>query len=295
MGYEAALDLARRHRVHVVLGCRNLAKGQAAVAAILQQGKNDATAVVTVECLELDLASLESVRRFAATIQSRFQPDTIHSIVLNAGVWVPMGGSKAEKTNDGFEVHFGVNHLAHFLLVQTLKDHLAKSSSDSRIVFVSSSLLKSGQIDLEKQDFVYDGRRADEEESARSFAPTAYCDSKLMNALTCRHLATILPPNVTTYALCPGFCRSRLGRHVSFAWYKKILIAPILLLIQRTAAQGAQNIVFAVVQDKSKLQSGAIYQDGQIMTKEMEYMDSLGSDVPKKLWDLSEKLTMGRK
>jgi NAD(P)-dependent dehydrogenase (short-subunit alcohol dehydrogenase family) len=291
LGYEAAIDLARRN-ARIVLGCRSTTKGQQAVEAI-----QTATGNAAVECLELDLASLESVRTFAATIKSKYEPSSIHSIILNAGVWVSM--EQGEKTKDGFEVHFGVNHLAHLLLAQILKDHLAKSG-DSRIVFIASSLLKSGKIDFGKQDFTYDGRtetaspdkcdRSDKKKKKKSFAPIGYCDSKLMNALTCRHLATMLPPNVSTYALCPGFCRSSLGRNVSFPWYKMMLIAPLFRLIQRTTVQGAQNIVFAVLQDKDKLKSGAMYQDGKIMEKETDYIDSLGSDAPKQLWDLSEKL-----
>lgn len=287
LGYEAAVDLARRN-ARIVLGCRSATKGKQAVEAI-----TTATGNTAVECLELDLASLESVRTFAATIKSKYEPSTIHSIILNAGVWVPI--EQGEKTKDGFEVHFGVNHLAHLLLAQILKDHLAKSSGDSRIVFVASSLLKGGKLDFSKQDFVYDGRTeevsADPNDKKKpSLAPIGYCDSKLMNALTCRHVATVLTPNVSAYALCPGFCRSSLGRNVSLPWYQMMLIAPLFRLIQRTTVQGAQNILYAVLQDKDKLKSGGMYQDGKLMEKETEYIDSLGSDAPKLLWDLSEKL-----
>eukprot|EP00577_Skeletonema_sp_RCC1716_P029039 CAMPEP_0113424562 /NCGR_PEP_ID=MMETSP0013_2-20120614/29667_1 /TAXON_ID=2843 ORGANISM="Skeletonema costatum, Strain 1716" /NCGR_SAMPLE_ID=MMETSP0013_2 /ASSEMBLY_ACC=CAM_ASM_000158 /LENGTH=59 /DNA_ID=CAMNT_0000312595 /DNA_START=81 /DNA_END=257 /DNA_ORIENTATION=+ /assembly_acc=CAM_ASM_000158 len=52
---------------------------------------------------------------------------------------------------------------------------------DKRVVFVSSSLLKSGKIDMQKRDFIHDGR-SDEvdtdtnETKRKSFAPTGYCD-----------------------------------------------------------------------------------------------------------------------
>lgn len=279
LGFEAAQDFARRN-ARVILGCRNLAKGQQAVQAIVEATGNDA-----VECLELDLASLASVRNFSSNIKSKYPP--IHALVLNAGVWFPM--KEYKKTSDGFEIHFGVNHLAHFEMARLLLDHMAEEPG-ARIIFVASSLAKSGKIDFEAQEFVRTGRQPANEQEKKSFAPTGYCDSKLMNALTCRQLSTKLPPHVTTYAVCPGFCRSSLGRHVSFPLYQKVLITPLMLMIQRTTVQGAQNIVFVTVEDESKLQNGGFYRDGEIQKEVSDYVDSLGSDAPERLWELSEKL-----
>jgi len=306
LGYETTLDLARRGCSRIVLGCRNVEQGREAAVRILQEGQRSAAAdgnnsvneeTLQVDCIHLDLASLASVRQFAETVQSNYR-DNIHALILNAGVWVPMDKKEegsASKTEDGFEIHFGVNHLAHFLLVRCLLDHLEKQSNHCRIVFVSSSLLKAGKINFESQDFVYDGRvesedpTTDNNRKVRSFAPTGYCDSKLMNALTCRHLAT-LSTKISTYSLCPGFCRSSLGRNVELAWIKKMLITPVFLLIQRTSAQGAQNIVFCTITKTSLLKNGALYSDGEIAPEETAHMDSLGPEAPKRLWDLSEKL-----
>ena len=118
-----------------------------------------------------------------------------------------------------------------------------------------------------------------------------------MNALTNRRLATKLgktAPHVTTYACCPGFCRTSLGRNVQFPFYKKLLFGPLMLLIQRNSVQGAQNIILATLEDKDKLQSGGMYRDATIAKDETEYMDSLDKDLPQKLWDLSEELLSKR-
>lgn len=277
LGYETAKDLALR-KARVVLGCRDVTKGQEAVTKIQEATGND-----TVECLELDLASLASVRTFCSNIKSKYPP--LHALVLNAGVWYPMDEHK--KTSDGFEIHFGVNHLAHVEMARLLTDHMSKEPG-TRIVFVSSTLSKMGKIDFETQDFVVDGRQPSEDEK-KSFAPTGYCDSKLMNAITCRYMAsTFLPPHVQTYAVCPGFCRSSLARNVNFGLVKKIMIAPIMLMVQRTTVQGAQNIIFTTVGDS--LVNGGFYRDGEIAKEVTEHADSLGSDAPEKLWKLSEKL-----
>jgi len=309
LGFEAAKDFARRNG-KVILACRDLSKGRKAVMSIRRSTGNE-----NVNCMELDLASISSVRNFIKDIKSDPECSSIHALVCNAGVWVPdipndeknlIANKEAmNKTKDGYEIHFGVNHLSHFLLATSLKDELA-NSGDGRVVFVSSSLMKSGKIDLERHDHVHEGRQPDQHVDDSSDAnsallipkkkssfgpPSAYCDTKLMNALTCKHLAaTILPPTVTTYAVCPGFCRSSLGRHVVFPFYQKLLFAPIMLMIQRSAVQGAHNIIFATVEEKDKLQSGAFYKDGKVAKEEMDYVDSLGEDLPRKLWELSDGL-----
>lgn len=58
-----------------------------------------------------------------------------------------IGLAPAGRTSDGWETHFGVNHLAHFYLFQLLEPILLKSSSpefQSRVISVSSSIHTMG-------------------------------------------------------------------------------------------------------------------------------------------------------
>jgi NAD(P)-dependent dehydrogenase (short-subunit alcohol dehydrogenase family) len=73
--------------------------------------------------MQLDLSSLESIREFVKEALAQFKE--IHILVNNAGVYIPM--AEKQKTKDGFEIHFGVNHLGHFLLTNLLLDRLAAS------------------------------------------------------------------------------------------------------------------------------------------------------------------------
>jgi len=303
LGYEAARDLAIRRRAHVVIGCRDMERGHRAVQSILRDCPDDGSKNALVECLQVDLASLASVRQFAQQLQTKYK--NVYALVLNAGVWVPM--EQQQKTADGLEIHFGVNHLAHWLIVQQLLSNNNEengffSHDSSRIVFVSSSLAKQGKLDLSRQppdELVKVGRRPASDQEKKSFAPTAYCDSKLMNVLTCRYLAnhysknstsSSTTPTTTYYSVCPGFCRSSLGRHVPMPFYKKALLLPIFRLVQRTTVQGAQNIVFGLIAPAPDLQNGAVYTDGKVMEELMKHADELGSDAPQKLWELSEKI-----
>lgn len=77
--------------------------------------------------MKLDLASISSIRDFCEEVLFKF-PE-IHALINNAGVYVPL--KDRALTVDGFELHFGVNHLGHFLLTNLLLDKL-KSSAPSR-------------------------------------------------------------------------------------------------------------------------------------------------------------------
>ena len=77
--------------------------------------------------MELDLASFASIREFANKCLKKF-PE-IHVLINNAGVYVPLKDQL--HTKEGFEIHFGVNHLGHFLLTNLLQDRL-KVSAPSR-------------------------------------------------------------------------------------------------------------------------------------------------------------------
>jgi NAD(P)-dependent dehydrogenase (short-subunit alcohol dehydrogenase family) len=124
LGLECARALlANDPSWHVVLAVRDPARGADAVAQLGEPGR------CTV--LEIDLASLRSVRGFVESLRAAELPP-VHALVCNAGVQVVSG---TEVTDDGVEMTFGVNHLGHFALVQGLLDHLARPA---RIVVVSS-------------------------------------------------------------------------------------------------------------------------------------------------------------
>lgn len=277
LGYETALDLAGRNAI-VVIACRDLSKGFAAVHRIISSTNNH-----NVHCMHLDLASMESIKIFAKNVKEKFT--SIYALVCNAGVWMPM--DRGEKTKDGFEVHFGVNHLGHFLLISSLLDCLRKS--ESRVVIVSSGLLSNGQLDMDTMEFL-NGRKVKPGEKS-GHAPTGYSDSKLMNYLCCKELAERLQgSSVTTYCVCPGWCYTELARNVSIGFLAKLAMLPIAFMFMRSPRQGAQNIVFATVKDKEELISGGFYRDGRVVDVPCpRYRDNV-DELALKLWELSEKL-----
>jgi NAD(P)-dependent dehydrogenase (short-subunit alcohol dehydrogenase family) len=78
--------------------------------------------------LELDLADLKSIKKFALKVTREYS--RVDILINNAGVLNGVGGPGVPKcTKDGFEVHFGTNYLGHFHLTNLLSDHLKKSRS----------------------------------------------------------------------------------------------------------------------------------------------------------------------
>ncbi len=124
IGLVTARELAARG-AHVVIACRSVDKGQAAVDDIRRT-----TGSKTVELLALDLGDFDSIRRCAQTFLARDLP--LHLLINNAG----LAGAKG-MTRSGFELAFGTNHVGPFLLTQLLLDRI-KQSAPARIVTVAS-------------------------------------------------------------------------------------------------------------------------------------------------------------
>lgn len=118
VGFHTALELAKRG-CHVVLACRSEERGRAAIEKIKAAGVQDGL----LELAVVDLASLSSVRRAAAAFVATGRPLDI--LVLNAG----LNAGVFELTEDGHELSFQVNHLAHHLLAQLLLGSLRKAAA----------------------------------------------------------------------------------------------------------------------------------------------------------------------
>lgn len=187
IGRETALGLARLGAT-VVMTARNQAKGEEAVAYV-----EHSTDGGKVELGHLDLASLDSVREFAAWFLDRF--DRLDVLVNNAGLIV----DTRSETADGFEQMFGVNHLGHFLLTDLLRERLV-ASAPSRVVVVSSLAHRIAVGGISRTDL----------QSTRRFRGfPAYGRSKLANLLFTVELARQLEgTGVTVNAVHPGSVNS---------------------------------------------------------------------------------------
>ncbi len=139
VGVETARVLAG-HGAHVVGAARDLDRARAATAHV----EAGAAPGGCLELVELDLASLESVRTCADALLAIGEPFDV--VIANAGVMaVPAG-----RTRDGFETHFGTNHLGHFVLVNRIAELFRPGG---RLVMVSSAGHRGADVDLIDPNF----------------------------------------------------------------------------------------------------------------------------------------------
>ncbi|XP_044023679.1 dehydrogenase/reductase SDR family member 13-like [Siniperca chuatsi] len=266
IGKTTAMDLARRG-ARVILACRDKRRAEAAIQEIIQETGNS-----QVIFMQLDLASLQSVRSFADNfLQSESRLDLL---INNAGLM------KGGKTEDGFGMIFGVNHLGHFLLTVLLLDRL-KASKPSRVVTVASKAYEMGKVD-------FNSLTTHRELGLGSTGYQLfqkYCHSKLCNVLFTYELAKRLQgTDVTCYSVHPGAIKTEIGRHAGFWW--KLIMTPIVVLFFMDATSGAQTTLHCALEQGIEHLSGHYFtQCAPLMNIESKARDDA---TAKKLWELSE-------
>ena len=191
IGWHTALELARAG-CEVILTARSDSKGKQAVDQI-----KAAVPLAQVRYEILDLASLRSVRAFAARVGSERKIDLL---VNNAGV---MAVPQRELTEDGFERQLGTNFLGPFALTLLLMPVLGRSPV-ARVTTVSSGAANMGLKRINFEDLQW----------AKSYSLwKAYCQSKLADLLFMLELgkrSAAAGLNLVSNGAHPGFARTNL-------------------------------------------------------------------------------------
>uniref|UniRef100_A0A1A8EMH6 Dehydrogenase/reductase (SDR family) X-linked n=1 Tax=Nothobranchius korthausae TaxID=1143690 RepID=A0A1A8EMH6_9TELE len=269
IGYEVVRHLARLG-THVIIGGRDEQEGLAAVKRICEEHKE-----AKVEFRKLDLASLQSVREFTKSFKERDLP--LNILINNAGVMLLPEG----RTDDGFELHFGVNYLGHFLLtwllLDTLKDS-GKCGDNSSVVSVSSSAHGIGEIRLNDLNC-----------RQHYSAHAAYCNSKLAQLLFSSHLHQELQLGgfpVISCAVDPGMVDTALYQHL---WTPLHMAQHLMArLLFRTPAEGAATVLSAALSPALNGDCGGGYwANGR---REMTTPPSLNPQLQQGLWEVSIQL-----
>jgi len=200
VGFSAAKLLAAQGK-RVVLACRSEAKALAAAVAIREKVPGAKLDVLPGAALEL--ADLRSTSDYVKAFQDSGIP--LDVLVLNAGIMaVPLG-----RTAQDHELHFGVNHLAHFLmqdaLVPQLRGCKERTGKRGRLVACSSVANTLGDLALDLTDL--DWRRRGYNEWV------AYCASKAANVLLTDEVAR-RNPLVASNSFHPGIVTTNLVRYI---------------------------------------------------------------------------------
>jgi NAD(P)-dependent dehydrogenase (short-subunit alcohol dehydrogenase family) len=277
IGYAAALELAGKG-AHVVLACRDSARGLAAVESIRAACP---TASVSLEIL--DLADLASIRACAASVRSTRA--TLDLLINNAGIMaIPRC-----TTADGFEMQFGTNHLGHFALTGLLLDRVLAAPA-GRIVTVSSNAHKFGAL------------RFDDLQSERHYRKwLVYSQSKLANLLFAYALDRRLRAagaRAISVACHPGYAATNLqgvGPRMQGSPIGEAIMRFANRAFAQPAAMGALPTLYAAtapdVHGGDYIGPGGFAEQAGYPKQVRSNRRSRDTDTQDRLWAVSEQLT----
>ncbi|XP_069748120.1 polyprenol dehydrogenase isoform X2 [Narcine bancroftii] len=268
IGYETAKHLSGLG-MHVIIAgnCEDL--GQESVKRIIEETGNNKG-----EFMYLELGSMQSIRQFVKHFKARNL--SLHVLVNNAAVMlVPQ-----RCTKDGFEEHFGVNYLGHFLLTNLLLDTLRQSGNNNfngRIVTLSSATHYVGELNLH-----------DLQTRHCYTSHGAYAQSKLALVLFSYQLHQRLAAEgsyVTSNVVDPGVVNTDLYKHTTRLF--KLCKWLTSWLLFKTPTQGASTVIYAAVSPDLEGSGGFYLTNGQkAKSADISYDDHLQGE----LWTQSCRL-----
>ena len=259
IGKESALQLAGRgHRISFV--ARNNDKANDLADKLRAAGSPK------VQHYLCDLSLMNEISRLSEQLLADL--DSIDVLMNNAGAFF----AKEEKTAEGLEKTFALNHLNYFHLTNLLLPLVEKSGG--RIINVASRAHNGPQVDLVNIEGAggYKGWRA-------------YQQSKLCNILYTRELARRLEEkqsNVITCSLHPGFVATKFGHNN--AGLMKIGMEFLQKLMAINVHNGAKTQVY-LASTSDGLQNGGYYAKSKLKLPSEQARDDL---TARHLWELSE-------
>jgi NAD(P)-dependent dehydrogenase (short-subunit alcohol dehydrogenase family) len=276
IGAETARALASKG-AHVVFTARDLAKGEEVAAGIRKSTGND-----RVDVAELELGSLASIRAFAERFLGRHA--ALQILVNNAGVMA----CPFSKTQDGFELQFGTNHVGHFLLTGLLASALLRGAP-ARVVSLSSRGHQLSPVVFD--DIGFEKRPYDKW--------AAYGQSKTANI----HLAVELERRlgargVHANAVHPGVIPTDLSRHMVPEDYERLRKrAPGGQMRMKSVQAGAATSVYAATAPELEGRGGQYLEDCHV-AQVNDAADAAGGvrsyaldpDAAQRLWSISERM-----
>ncbi|KAJ0417872.1 short-chain dehydrogenase/reductase [Aspergillus carlsbadensis] len=276
LGKQCVLEYAKHNPAKIYLAARTPSKAQAALDEI--QGALPKQANIIL--LDLDLASLESVTKAAATVLA--DCERLDILMLNAGIMAASPGL----TMDGYELQFGTNYLGHTLLAKLLTPLLERTASlpaaDVRIVALSTH----GHMYAPKPDGIKFDTLRSEAEGLGAYG--RYGQSKLALILWARHAAKLYP-QFTIASVHPGVVRTNLMNNATGSPLIIRILGKVANRVVTPVEQGVRNQLWASVAEG--VVSGEYYEPVGVGGTATEF----GRDdmLAERLWGWMEEVLKG--
>ncbi|KAH7153588.1 hypothetical protein EDB81DRAFT_687901 [Dactylonectria macrodidyma] len=270
LGKQSALDISKHNPAEIWLAARNAQKADVVIAQLREQAPR-----VSIRFLQLDLSSFDSIKNAAHTFTSSVS--RLDILLLNAGIM----GTPPGVTKEGYEMHFGTNHVGHALFLKLLTPLLLKTASSPpcsgvRVVTVSSVAHKfsvSGGIkfDILKTD--------GQGESLNNL----YGQSKLANLVYAREFAKH-HPEIKSVSIHPGTVKTDLqksGGNLMLRGFQKFVVPLIGVNVQ----EGVKNQLWAAT--TKGVENGEYYEPVGVTGRGSAL--SLDKELGRRLWDWTDK------
>ena len=253
------------------MAVRNLQKGKTALEQIRREIPN-----ADLELMQLDLADLESVHTFGDLFRKSHK--RLDVLMNNAGITL----QKRELTKQGFEAHWGTNHLGPFALTAHLLP-LLEATPNARVVTVASFVPKLNKVVMNWDDLQFENGFD---------AMTAYGQSKLANIMFALELDQQFKEHdspVLSLMSSPGYTKSGIQKT------QGLFVQIMTLFLAQSVDIGMLGSLRAAVDPNVK--GGEFY--GSVQMKEMRgYPEKMTVPEPalnpqarQQLWHISEQMT----
>ncbi|KAJ5380642.1 uncharacterized protein N7496_003070 [Penicillium cataractarum] len=261
LGVETARALAATGAT-LYMTARDLDRAKSALGDIFDPHR--------MELIHMDHTSLESVRTAAQNILSK--TDKITILVCNAGV---MAVKDLQLTDQGYELQFATNHLAHFLFFELLRPALLAGSSSefqSRVVIVSSSSHRMARGLGPSDNYHY---------QKGGYDPRgAYAQSKIANVYMANEIERRYgSQGLHATSLNPGIIATSLGRHMSEEEIQALLQNPMVQKFQKSPEQGAATTVWGAVSEELAGKGGLLLDNCAVAARGDYDENPLGGDA----------------
>ena len=283
IGFEAVLKLLQL-KYHLIVACRRPSEAHDLIREGLSRSPNSTEETTrklgTYECIQLNVASMKSVKQFASELIKR--GCDINILINNAGVMF----GPYELTEDGLESQMATNYFGHFLLTNlllpVLKTSAENSQINSRVINVASCAHFAGSwFDLNDLNAI-----------KYYSAYQTYSNSKAAQILFAKYLSKKLYTEecntVDINCIHPGVVNTGLFKHVGWArWF-----SCLPLLFFKTAKQGGDSIVYAATSLDIE-GKGGLYIDNSRLARSSAFVNNIANQdtLWRKTCELLEKIS----
>ncbi|KAI1780901.1 oxidoreductase [Hypoxylon cercidicola] len=276
LGKESVEALAKHDPAHIYFTGRNTQAGESLIVEVKKTNPH-----VGMTFLKMDMTSLSSVKKACA----QFSHDRLDLLMCNAGIM----DTPPTLSEDGFEIHFAVNHLAHTMVIQTLLPTMVKTAelpgSDVRLV----SLTSSGWRGHPKNGIAFSTLKTKQEDLTVLGFNVRYGQSKLANIIYAAEIARRYP-SITAVSVHPGVVSTGLVNDLK-PMRKAFVYSAVWLLgggVVEPKKGRLSQLWVAAGAKKEELVNGAYYMPVGVMSNKQLDKSAKSEKLASELWSYTE-------